>query len=331
LRVSTIIPTYNRRAFVFRAIDSVLAQTIPVDEIIVVDDGSSDGTADAIRNHYGPRVITIQQENQGVSAARTRAVSQAHGEWLAFLDSDDIWLPTKLERQFYALSALGEDFGVCFTNCSYFGRPDLRLTAFEEAGLKSDSEVGQLDSPSKYIVAGQLGIYVQSLIVRRSLFNDVGGFDDALGISEDRDLILRLALRTKFCFVSTPLVSIDRTRCVPRLTGLLARKSDQAYDWLEYQCKKWLALEDLVDFDTRQMIQEDLLSLYYSRAAERINELKLAAALEKIHAIRGTGQGYTKIALILLSRAVRKLSRKLLALIGKSRHSLENTDDFSEM
>jgi hypothetical protein len=86
-----------------------------------------------------------------------------------------------------------------------------------------------------------------------------------------------------------------------------------------------------VDFDTRQMIQEDLLSLYYSRAAERINELKLAAALEKIHAIRGTGQGYTKIALILLSRAVRKLSRKLLALIGKSRHSLENTDDFSEM
>lgn len=318
MKVSALIPTYNRRPYVFRAIESVLAQTVPVDEIIVVDDGSTDGTAEAIRSRYGSRVGVFRQGNGGVPVARRRTVEEAQGEWVAFLDSDDVWHPTKLERQFDALTTLGNDFGACFTNCSYFGDPDLRLTTFEEAGLKTNMAVGHLADPIRYIVGNPLGIYVQSLMVLRSLLTEVGGFDDALGISEDRDLIFRLAFRTKFCFVSAPLVRIDRTPCLSRLTGLLAHKDDQTYTWLERPFKKWLAWPELVDRETRQMIREELVALYYGGAAERLHELRLASALEKIKEIRRLGHSYPEIVLTLLSRVARKLSRTLRARVSES-------------
>jgi len=318
LKVSAIIPTYNRRTRVLRAIDSVLAQTVPVDEIIVVDDGSTDGTVDAIHTQYGSQVTVVRQENGGVSVARTRAVEEARGEWVAFLDSDDVWLPTKMERQWDALATLGNEYRACFTNCNYFGNPELTLTAFEEAGLKTNSAFGEACNPIKYIAGSYLGIYVQSLIVLRSLFNEVNGFDQALGISEDRDLVFKLAFKTKFCFVATPLVSIDRTPLVPRLTGLLAHKDDQSYAWLELVRKKWLAQPELVDRDIRQTIQNELITLYYGRTAENISELKFAAAIQTIQQIRSMGQSYPEIGSTLLSRAAKKLSRKSRARVGKS-------------
>ncbi len=292
----------------FRAIDSVIAQTLPVDEIIVVDDGSTDGTMEAIRSHYGSRVNAIRQENSGVSAARSRAVSEARSDWVAFLDSDDIWLPTKLERQFDALSKLGGEFGACITNCDYFGDAEHSLTVFEEGGLKTDSAFGQLNNPIKYILGTYAAIYVQSLVVLRSLIKEVGGFDTALSLAEDRDLIFRLAFKTKFCFVSTPLVGIDRTPAVSRLTGLLEHKSDQSYGWLELVREKWLAHPNLVDRDTRQALRQELIALYYSGAVERLRDLRLAAAMQKIHKIKCMGQSYPEIGFKLLSRAAKKLS-----------------------
>jgi len=318
LRVSALIPTYNRQQHVLRAIDSVLAQTMPVDEIIVVDDGSTDGTVEAIQRQYGSSVTVVSQENKGVSAARTRAVEDARGEWVAFLDSDDVWQPTKMQCQFEALATLGNEFGACFTNCNYFGDPNEVSSAFEEAGLKTDSAFGEVSNPIKYILR-DLGIYVQSLLVRRSLIKEVGGFDRALGISEDRDLIFKLAFRTKFCFVAATLVSIDRTPLVPRLTGLLARKNDQSYAWLELVRKKWLARPELVDCETRQVIQEELIALYYGGAAERLGELRLTAVLENVKKIRNMGQSYPRIGMTLLSRGAKKLSRKIGPAKGRDR------------
>ncbi|MGD9255575.1 MAG: glycosyltransferase family A protein, partial [Chromatiales bacterium] len=97
--ISVIIPTCNRVETLPRALDSVLAQTLSVDEVIVVDDGSTDGTADLVRASY-PQVRLLQQPNRGVSAARNRGIRKATGDWIAFLDSDDRWLPAKLEAQF---------------------------------------------------------------------------------------------------------------------------------------------------------------------------------------------------------------------------------------
>jgi len=95
LKVSAVIPTYNRRAQVGAAIASVLQQTVPVDEIVVVDDGSTDGTAEWIGSRYGAGVTVVRQQNAGVSAARNRGIRAAHGEWIAFLDSDDSGFPPR--------------------------------------------------------------------------------------------------------------------------------------------------------------------------------------------------------------------------------------------
>src|SRR5690606_30533076 len=97
--VSVVIPTYNRRRLLARAVDSVLAQTVPVDEIIVVDDGSDDGTAEMLAERYGERVIHVPQANAVVSAARNRGLAMARGAFFALLDSYDAWLPRKNAMQ----------------------------------------------------------------------------------------------------------------------------------------------------------------------------------------------------------------------------------------
>src|SRR5512135_2377456 len=95
MTVSAVIPTFNRLGYIRRAIDSVLAQTVPVDEVLVVDDGSTDGTAEALAAEYGAGVRIVKQANTGVSGARRRGVREARGEWIAFLDSDDEWTPNR--------------------------------------------------------------------------------------------------------------------------------------------------------------------------------------------------------------------------------------------
>src|SRR5687768_4540645 len=111
IEVSAIIPTYNRRDLVIRAIESVLAQTRSVDEIVVIDDGSTDGTAEVLRARYGDRVRYVFQSNAGVSAARNHGMSIAQGRYFALLDSDDEWLPEKTARQIEWMQA-HPDFGM---------------------------------------------------------------------------------------------------------------------------------------------------------------------------------------------------------------------------
>lgn len=310
LTVSVIIPTYNRSALLLTAIESVLAQTYTAYEIIVVDDGSTDDTRERLEP-YMERIRYFYQDNRGASAAQNKGIEVARGEWISILGSDDVWLPTKLERQLRALTVLGSDFSACFTDCVFVGHPDLSLSAFERAGLNPMSEFGQLHDPTAYILRNYSPICPQSLIVLRSLVKELGGFDEAIGVSEDTDLIFRLALRTKFCFVAAPLVRIDQTPSRPRLSDSLGSKNDLLYAWFEYRYRKWLGMRELADGRTRQMIVEQLCALYYDWTAANLRQLNLADAIEKIREIRRMGHNYHTIFLVLLSRATRKLSRTL--------------------
>lgn len=312
--VSVIIPTYNRSALLPKAIESVLAQTYKDYELIVIDDGSTDDTRERLKP-YTERIRYFYQHNGGASAAQNKGIEVARGKWVSVLASDDVWLPTKLARQLETLAALGNEFGACFTDCSYMGDPSGRPSVFEQAGFRTNSEFGQLDNPARYILGTYPAIYFQSLIVLRSLLKEAKGFDDAIGVSEDRDLIFRLTFKTKFCFVSAPLVRIDATPSVSRLTDLLGHKDDQLYAWFEYRCKKWLALPELADRETRQIIQDELIGVYYGWVILKLNELRLADAIEKVNQIRRTGDGYFTIFFTLLVRAIRKLFR---ALRGRS-------------
>ncbi|MHC5141971.1 MAG: glycosyltransferase family 2 protein, partial [Planctomycetota bacterium] len=98
MKISVVIPAYNAEKHIARAIESVLAQTRPADEVIVIDDGSSDATAEVVRS-FGDKVIFIQQENAGASVARNAGIEAATSDWIAFLDADDEWLPNKLQLQ----------------------------------------------------------------------------------------------------------------------------------------------------------------------------------------------------------------------------------------
>lgn len=306
MKVSAIIPTFNRRDYVTRAVDSVLAQTVPVDEIIVVDDGSTDGTIQTIRSRYGSRVAVLRQENAGASAARNRGLREARGEWIAFLDSDDVWSPTKIERQLEALATLGDGFGACFTDCKYMGSSTSGRSAFERAGLETNSDFGELSNPMKYITGMYPVIYMQSLMVSRSLHDEVNWFDEALVVEEDVDLNFRLAFRTKFCFVSEPLVTIDDTRSRDRLTGLYAGRTDRVFACIEHRHQKWLAFPS-VDADTRQMLHQSLRHLYYTWAISRLYQFRICAAVERLSKARAMGDSYLAICSMLASRTTAKL------------------------
>lgn len=303
-----MISTYNRSAIVPNAIESALRQTFGNFELIVIDDGSTDGTRERLEP-YMNRIRYFYQANRGVSAARNAGVAAARGEWVSILDSDDVWHPAKLERQLEVLSRLGSGFGACVTNCAYTGRLITCPTLFEENGIMTDSSSGPFDNPMKYVMRNGYGLCVQSLLVRRSIFSEAGGFDEALGLGEDRDLMFRLCFKTGFCYVQEPLVSIDRAPTVARLTDLCSKRDDYICVWGERLRKKMLAHPEFVDPDNRRLIEDELMSLYYDWAAARMSSFNLKSVLINISKIRQLGQSYPMIFRTMLTRISNKFSR----------------------
>jgi glycosyltransferase involved in cell wall biosynthesis len=179
--VSVIIPTFNRAAFVREAIDSVLGQNYSHLEVIVVDDGSQDDTSAAVRE-YGTQVTYMPQPHSGVSAARNRGVAAAHGELIAFLDSDDLWLPQKVTAQ-VALFGQQPQVQACYTDEIWIRRGvrvNPRQIHAKHAGWIF------LPSLSRCIISPS------SIMLRRPLWQRLGGFDETLPACEDYDLWLRL-------------------------------------------------------------------------------------------------------------------------------------------
>jgi len=193
--VSAIIPTYNRAPLLGRALDSVYAQTRPPDEIIVVDDGSSDSTRRMIADHF-PQVHYLHQRNAGVSAARNYGIQAASGDWLAFLDSDDVWLPDKLAMQ---LARLDDN-------------PDLTVCHSEEIWIRNGRRV---NPGNKHRKAGGwifqmclplCAISPSSVLIHHSVLAATGAFDETLPACEDYDLWLRVTSRYPVLFIDRPLI-----------------------------------------------------------------------------------------------------------------------------
>ncbi len=193
--ISVVIPTFNRSDLLRRALDSVLAQTCPAGEIIVVDDGSTDGTAERVRERY-PEVKLIAQENRGVSAARNTGIDSSSGDWIAFLDSDDEWLPEKLEKQMAML----------------VNHPDMKICHTGEIWLRNGLPLAQLEKhrkPSGWVFQKCLplcAISPSSALIDREIFDTVGLFDESLPACEDYDLWLRISVRYPVHCVEEPQI-----------------------------------------------------------------------------------------------------------------------------
>ncbi len=194
--VSVIIPTFNRPDFVREAVVSVLAQRLAAGEIIVVDDGSTDGTADDLMRTFGNGICLVRTANRGVAAARNTGVAKSRGHLIAFLDSDDLWLPDKLRAQ---VAFLRE-------------RPEVEISQTEEIWIRNGARV----NPCAYHRKPSGDVFVPSLrrclvspsavVMRRTLFERVGGFDESLPACEDYDLWLRIAVDTPVWCVPSALV-----------------------------------------------------------------------------------------------------------------------------
>ncbi len=197
-QVSVIIPSHNRRDFIREAIASVVAQTYRDFEIIVVDDGSDDDTHTVVEefSRSSPVVRYVFQSNQGVSAARNHGVALSSSQFLAFLDSDDVWQPSKLESQIAFLTT----------------HPEASICHTEEIWLRNGVRVNPRNKHRKAsgdIFARSLELCLVSpsaVMLRRTLFEQMGGFDPDLPACEDYDLWLRIAAIMPIHLVNTPLV-----------------------------------------------------------------------------------------------------------------------------
>jgi glycosyltransferase involved in cell wall biosynthesis len=193
--VSVIIPTCNRGWVLQEAIDSVLAQDFEDFELIVVDDGSTDNTGEML-DSYEQDLIVIRQSNRGVSAARNRGIAEAAGLLIAFLDSDDLWLPRKLSRQ------------VDFFNSN----PDAVINQTEEIWIRNGVRVNPRTRHHKFsgmIFERSLALCLVSpsaVMMKRSLFDEIGLFDEDLPACEDYDLWLRVSWRYPVHLIETPLI-----------------------------------------------------------------------------------------------------------------------------
>ena len=195
MRVSIVIPTYNRAGFVREAITSVLQQDYPDVDLIVVDDGSRDDTA-AVVSGFGPAVRYLYQENRGVSAARNRGVAASTGGLIAFLDSDDLWLPNKVSAQ-----------------VAYFeAHPDAQACHTDEIWIRRGVRVNERRIHRKHggwqFLASlpRCLISPSAVMLRRTLWDRLGGFDETLPACEDYDLWLRLTATAPVGFLPERLV-----------------------------------------------------------------------------------------------------------------------------
>jgi glycosyltransferase involved in cell wall biosynthesis len=203
MKVSAVIPTFNRLAYIRRAIDSLLAQTVSVDEVIIIDDGSTDGTAEAVEARYGARVRVVRQQNAGVSGARRRGIQEARGEWIAFLDSDDEWMPERNRQLLEAATRVPADVAWIFGDMRVVTDQGSPTTLFEEYGLSVKE--------SPHIFADSLSVQypfqfcmLQGSFIRRSVLVQLDCF--SAGLKSDDDLLTGFQIACRYRFAAVPFV-----------------------------------------------------------------------------------------------------------------------------
>ncbi len=205
--ISVVIPCYNAERWISATLRSVLAQNWPKLDIIVVDDGSSDRSAEIVRTQF-PDVRLLEQTNSGVAAARNLGIAHAKGDWIAFVDADDIWLPEKLHAQWQALEHHPET-RMAYTAWHVWpcSNPEPESSLLADLDKRSN-DIRHWDGPSGWIYPDLLEdccVWTSTVLIQRSLFEEIGVFDEKLRIGEDYDLWLRASQVTPIIRIPKPM------------------------------------------------------------------------------------------------------------------------------
>ena len=267
MNISVVIPSYNRKDFLKRSIDSAINQTKKPLEIIVVDDGSTDGTEAMIKSDYD-FVKFIKQKNKGVSAARNIGIKVSIGEWICFLDSDDEWKKDKLEKQINAMKC----------------NPGYKLFHSNEIWIKNGLRINQKKKHKKY--GGDIfdkcldmcRISPSSVMIDKTVFDEVGTFNEDLVVCEDYELWLRICDKYRVFFIDEPLI-IKYGGHQGQLSYSIESIENHRIKALEY-----LILENLNRKNKRHAIQMLLskLNIYLKGLVKRKKNDEIAVYEEKI-------------------------------------------------
>lgn len=274
MRVSVIIPTYNRARAIGDAVASVLAQSMPPHEVIVVDDGSTDATSASLAP-FADRIVVHRQANGGVSAARNAGIARATGGWVAFLDSDDVWLPGRLE-------VLARDAGRTSAGVHV---ADVRLEGpgYDESLLALRGiapSAGKADYVARALPMMLSGLQLDGIACRRDWILTAGGFDPALRMFEDLDLLARLALAGPWLFTSD---LVARVRRVPEdanvaLTDAAARSAVRTATGLAAIHGRLAQRDDLTPAE-RRLVRKAWSGALLAEAQARLAAGRIATAM----------------------------------------------------
>ena len=261
MKISVVIPTHNRDEELKRAVDSVLCQTMQPEEIIVVDDGSEDETPDILRGYDEKGIRGFRQPNRGVSAARNTGIEVSKGDWISFLDSDDWWLPGKLEEQI-----------------KFHDRfPELLISQTDEIWLRNGIRI----NPRKYhlkkggwifdLCLERCMITPSAVLINKRIFEEIGMFDEGLPACEDYDLWLRITHKY-------PVGLIDE-KLVVKTGGHPGQLSEKYWGMDRFRIKSLeKLLENTLDAEKEMGVLDVLVrkSLILALGSQKRNELERA-------------------------------------------------------
>ncbi len=268
--VSVVIPTYNRSSTLYYALKSVLNQTFQDFEIFVVDDASTDVTPELMASFPDPRIHYIRfEENRKAGAARNAGMERAKGKYIAFLDSDDSWLPTKLEKQVALMDGLSEDWG-----CSYTGAYVNKKGGMTRQRVYKPTKSGDL---LKDLLMGKFVIWTPTFMFRRSCLDTIGLMDVTLVRSQDVDFYIRMLVHYKIAALADPLVNIYMV-----LDKSLANVSAESRQRL--LAKHWEQINSLGNFASRYV--KSVLDMQQAEAFISEGELHKGLAFFKRAVLR---------------------------------------------
>jgi glycosyltransferase involved in cell wall biosynthesis len=255
IRISVVIPTYNRARVIGRALDSVLAQRFLPVEIILVDDGSTDNTREVL-SRYGDRVRIITQNHGGPSRARNLGVASSATPWVAFLDSDDVWSDIYLEKLAGAVAGTLGEAAVYFTNAEWETTEGTR-TYWDMHGYRPHGEVELVQEAGDLVYREVQPMLLPFSLFRKDVYESIGGLHDNLWSAEDTHLFMRLAAVYPFCAVDAigGRVTCDDLNRDDRLTSTFNTDNK----------RRWLALVEMYN---------DLLSRFPDLSTRYVNRLR---------------------------------------------------------